>query len=108
MKRKEYTREFKIEICNLLEDTNISAASRELGIERNILFRWKNEYRKAKEEGKEAFPGQGNRPREAEQCKSDNSSYYSHQGLVSLKQQLATALKQVEVLKKTVAVLIEG
>ena len=57
-KRRQYTKEFKIEAVRLKveEGRPISEVARELGIGENLLHRWK----KKSEEGKiEPFPGKG-------------------------------------------------
>ena len=57
-KRRQYTKEFKIEAVHLVvqEGRSISEVARELGIGENLLHRWKKKY----EEGKtDPFPGQG-------------------------------------------------
>ena len=57
-KRRQYTKEFKIEAVRLIveEGRPISEVARELGIGENLLHRWK----KKSEEGKiDPFPGQG-------------------------------------------------
>ena len=57
-KRRQYTKEFKIEAVRLIveEGRPISEVARELGIGENLLHRWKKEY----EEGEiDPFPGQG-------------------------------------------------
>ena len=57
-KRRQYTKEFKIEAVRLIveEGRPISEVARELGIGENLLHRWKKKY----EEGEiDPFPGQG-------------------------------------------------
>ena len=58
MKRKVFTKEFKLEAVRLLENSGRAAAeiARELGIPRNRLYKWQQEVRN-KAEG--AFPGRG-------------------------------------------------
>ncbi|MFC1816519.1 transposase [Thermodesulfobacteriota bacterium] len=43
-KRKQFTREFKLEALRLLEEGKKPAAdlARELGIRRNLLYKWKD------------------------------------------------------------------
>ena len=59
MARRRYTREFKHEAVQLVQqsDSPISEIARNLGINDNMLRRWVNE---ATEPGKQAFPGSGN------------------------------------------------
>ena len=57
-KRRQYTKEFKIEAIRLIieEGRPISDVARELGTAQSLLHRWKKKY----EEGKiDPFPGQG-------------------------------------------------
>ena len=56
--RKKYTREFKIEAVRLVTDggVSIAQASRDLGVDANVLGRWKKEL---SEDSKHAFPGKG-------------------------------------------------
>jgi transposase len=55
----KYSREFKIEAVRLaaMSDGSAAAIARELGINPNLLYRWRQELAV---EGQEAFPGQGN------------------------------------------------
>ncbi len=64
--RKKYTREFKIEAVRLLTESNmtIAQASRDLGINPNVLTRWKKEFT---DNNSQAFPGSGHlKPEEEE------------------------------------------
>ena len=57
-KRNEYTKEFKREAVRLLEssDQNASQLARELGIQRNQLYKWQTEILT---KGSKAFSGPG-------------------------------------------------
>ncbi len=57
--RRKYDPEFKREAVRLAEESEKSAAqvARDLGIHRNLLYKWRKELLKG---GLEAFPGQGN------------------------------------------------
>jgi len=59
-KRKQFTREFKLEAVRLLEEGKKPAAylARELGIRRNLLYKWKDTI---DQKGNDAFPGKGKR-----------------------------------------------
>jgi len=61
MKRKVFTKEFKLEAVRLLEGSERPAAelARELGIARNRLYKWQQEVRNKAER---AFPGRGPHP----------------------------------------------
>ena len=56
--RKKYAREFKLEAVRLLTSQNmtIAQASRDLGINQNLLGRWKREFQS---DNSQAFPGKG-------------------------------------------------
>lgn len=56
--RRKYTREFKIEAVRLVTEggQGVAETARELGINANLLGRWK---RQLAEDGEEAFPGKG-------------------------------------------------
>ena len=58
MKRKSYTREFKIEAVKLITEKgySIAEASRNLGVEYSVLRRWKQQLTK---DPSSAFPGTG-------------------------------------------------
>jgi len=91
-KRKRYTREFKLEALRLLEEGKKPAAdlARELGIRRNLLYKWKETM---DQKGNEAFPGSGKR--------SDTKAQASE--IVRLKRELAQSKEEVEILKKAAA-----
>ncbi len=59
MKRKQYTKEFKLEACRLLEQGHKSGAvlARELGVRRNQLYKWRHELEQRGVE--DAFKGPG-------------------------------------------------
>ena len=56
--RKTYTREFKLEAVRLSTEEGRSGAAvaQELGIHRNLLYRWRKEFF---EDETESFPGRG-------------------------------------------------
>ena len=60
-KRRQYTREFKKEAVDLVnvEKYSVAEAARSLGINRNVLDRWRRQYRNGEEN---AFPGTGHGP----------------------------------------------
>jgi transposase len=63
--RKHYTREFKLEAVRLLEtsDKPITVVARELGVRRNLLYKWRDTLT---EKGEASYPGSG-RKRDYEQ-----------------------------------------
>ena len=66
MKRKVFTKEFKLEAVRLLESSGRAAAevARELGLRRNQLYKWQAELRSR---GARAFPGRGQHPELADE-----------------------------------------
>jgi len=91
-KRETFTREFKLEAVRLLEEGKKPPAdlARELGIRRNMLYKWKDA---VDTKGSEAFPGQGRRTGD----KSQTSE------IARLKRELAKTKEEVEILKKAAA-----
>ena len=89
-KRRVYTREFKQEAVRLAETSGqtIVQIEQDLGISHGLLNKWK---RKLKEEGHEAFRGQGRRTAEAEEL---------HQ----LRQENELLRQEREILKKALAI----
>ncbi len=62
IKRKRYTKEFKLEAVRLMEegDKPASDLARELGVQRNQLYKWQEQLSKHQEA---VSPGHGNRIR---------------------------------------------
>jgi len=91
-KRKQFTREFKVEAVRLLDEGKKPAAelARELGVRRNQLYKWKE---KIDQRGSEAFPGTGRRPGTDTQAAE----------IAKLKRELSQAKEEVEILKKAAA-----
>ena len=88
-KRKSYGRQFKIDAVNLVVNGNrsVSSVARDLGIEVNLLHRWKRELT---EGGLQSFPGKGRlSPQEEE--------------LRQLRRELEQAKEDREILKKALA-----
>jgi transposase len=87
-RRTKYTKEFKTDAINLIirSDRSIKKIADELGVEYNLLCRWKREFDTHEEK---AFPGQGN-PVEAE--------------LARLKRELLDVSEERDILKKAVAI----
>ena len=87
--RKVYPDEFKREAVRLAtERGNISQVARDLGINDNLLFRWKKRLETV-QENEHAFPGQGN-ARDEE--------------MVKLQRELARVKEETEILKKAVGI----
>jgi transposase len=66
MKRKVFTKEFKLEAVRLLESSGRAGSeiARELGVRRNQLYKWQVELRA---KGACAFPGHGQHPELADE-----------------------------------------
>jgi len=87
-KRREYTKEFKIEAIQLLRNSGKSAREIEddLDIGKGVLYRWKREL---SDTDIQAFPGKGT-PRDKE--------------LAQLRKDLAIVKEERDILKKAVAI----
>jgi len=88
-KRKSYEQQFKIDAVNLVVNGNrsVSSVARDLGIEVNLLHRWKRELT---EGGLQSFPGKGRlSPQEEE--------------LRQLRRELEQVKEDREILKKALA-----
>ena len=90
MKRRTYSREFKLEAVRLWQTTDKSGAEieRELGIGSGCLARWKQKYLS---DGESAFPGHGRLPAEEDELRR-------------LRRELAIAQQERDILKKAVAI----
>jgi transposase len=88
-KRKVYDRQFKIDAVNLVVngERSVSEVARDLGIDANMLYRWKQ---KLTTEGSESFPGKG-------RLSSDE------QELRRLRRELEQVKEDREILKKALA-----
>lgn len=88
-KRNSYTKEFKLEAVRLLEsgDKPVTDIARELGIRRNVLYRWQEEQ---SIKGANAFAGSGRKP------KADDNT-------PNLEQENRRLREEVEILKKAAA-----
>ncbi len=86
--RTKHTKEFKKDAVNLIlrSERPIRKIAEELGVESNLLCRWKREFTSHEEK---AFPGQGN-PVEVE--------------LAALKRELLHVKEERDILKKAVAI----
>ncbi|MFC1510730.1 transposase [Candidatus Omnitrophota bacterium] len=89
-KRGRYSKEFKIEAVRLLKAGEKSGAelSRELGVKRTLLYRWKDQI---EQKGDESFRGSG-RPRKDQQSE-----------ISKLKQELKEVKEERDILKKATA-----
>ena len=89
MKRKTYTREFKIEAVKLITEKgySIAEASRNLGVEYSVLRRWKQQFTK---DPSTAFRGKGPLSPQDEELRR-------------LKRELEKTKEERDILKKAVA-----
>lgn len=85
-KRQTFSKEFKLEAVRLLENSDKSAAdvARELGIRRNQLYKWQEQFRA---KGEEAFPGKGRRTEKDDE-------------VARLKRELERVTEERDILKK--------
>ena len=92
MKRKQYTREFKLEAVRLLRsgEKGAAAIAMELGIRRNQLYKWQDEVELHGES--KAFPGKGSRQHVSPE-RLENAR---------LKKELAYVKEERDILKKAV------
>jgi transposase len=92
MKRKRFTKEFKLEALRLLEQSNKSGAelARELGVRRNQLYKWRREVELRGEEG--AFRGRGR-----------NAAKENVSELTTLRKRIARLEEENAILKKAEA-----
>ncbi len=89
MRRRIFTREFKLEAVKLVREHGVSAAqvARDLGIGANVVGRW---VRESAADPAQAFPGRGQmQPEDAEMAR--------------LKRELAKTKAERDILKKTIA-----
>jgi transposase len=87
--RKTFTKEFKLEAIRLMSESDKPSAeiAAELGIRRNMLYKWKEQL---ESKGEEAFPIKKGRPLK------ENQSEVS-----ALKQENNRLREEVDILKKT-------
>jgi transposase len=88
--RKRYDRQFKLDAVRLITDggQSVAAVSRDLGVGRSQLQRWKREF---EEKPDHAFPGKG-------RTSAENKE------LEDLRRELARVKEEREILKKAIAV----
>lgn len=92
MKRKQFTRQFKLEALRLLEqgDKPSAVLARELGVRRNQLYKWRHEVQLRGEAG--AFKGPGR-----------NAAKENVSELTALKKRIARLEEENAILKKAEA-----
>jgi transposase len=92
MKRKQYSRQFKLEAVRLLKTRQTSGAqlARELGVRRNQLYKWRDQVQRLGE--RDAFPGPGR-----------NAAKDSRSELALLRRRVARLEEENAILKKAEA-----
>lgn len=92
MKRKRFSREFKLEAVRLLESGDQSGAdlARQLGVRRNQLYKWRSEVQTRGETA--AFPGPGR-----------NAASANRSELTALQRRVAQLEEENAILKKAAA-----
>jgi transposase len=92
MKRKRFTKEFKLEALRLLEQSNKSGAelARQLGVRRNQLYKWRREVELRG--GEDAFKGPGR-----------NAAKENVSELTALRKRIARLEEENAILKKAEA-----
>lgn len=88
MSGRSYTAEFKRDAVSLSERDGVSTVAKRLGINENVLYRWRKEF---KEQGKEAFRGKGVMTREQAE-------------LAALRRELASVKEDNVILKKALTI----
>ena len=90
-KRKTFSKAFKLEALNLLENSEMTATevARHLGIRRNQLYKWKEQF---DSEGESAFERSLGRPKKSQETE-----------LVRLRKELAEVKMERDILKKAAA-----
>ena len=89
-KRRKFEKEFKIDAVKLVTERGmkVTEVSRDLGISKELLYRWKNDYEKS---GTFSFPGEGNLNPEDEELRK-------------LRRELANVKEERDILKKAIAI----
>lgn len=89
-KRRKFGKEFKIDAVKLVTERGlkVTEVSRDLGISKELLYRWKNDYEKS---GTSSFPGEGNLKPEDEELRK-------------LRRELANVKEERDILKKAIAI----
>lgn len=92
VKRKKYSKQFKLDALQLYENGNkpLAQVERELGITDGLLGKWREDLRSVKNPA-EAFPGNGNLPDSQERIRQ-------------LERENAQLRQEKEILKKVLAI----
>lgn len=89
-KRRKFSKEFKLDVVNLVKlgDKSVRKLSEELEIHEVLIYNWVRKYDREKEE---AFPGEGN-------LKSSDKE------AMELRKQLADVTEERDILKKAISI----
>jgi len=87
MARKQYTKEFKLEVVKLAESVGVIRAAQDLGVSKSQVYRWREA---AQTEGVDAFRGHGKLTERDDELRR-------------LRQELKTVKMEREILKKATA-----
>ena len=89
-RRRKFDKTFKIEAVKLVTERGmkVTGVSRDLGISKELLYRWRNDYEK---HGTMSFPGEGKLKPEDEDLRK-------------LRRELANVKEERDILKKAIAI----
>ena len=89
-RRRRFDKQFKLDAMRLIEESDrpITDVARELGVNVNLLYRWRNTF---SSDAEEAFPGNG-------KLKASDSE------LARLRRELELVTEERDILKKALAV----
>jgi transposase-like protein len=93
-KRRRFSREFKLKVIARMEGANVKALAEELSIKREILYRWRDAYRRG---GKLALRDEAGRPNKAEA-----QAMAVERGVAAKANDLAEARRQIAALEAKV------
>jgi transposase len=87
MERRQYSKDFKLEVLKLAERIGVPQAAKDLGVSRSIVYKWKLA---AETEGLDAFRGNGHLTERDEELRK-------------LRMEVRTLKQEREILKKATA-----
>lgn len=90
-RRKKFTKEFKLRAIELsYERETVQALGKELGINPNLIYRWRRQFEK---DPSRSFPGEGNKAQNPEEKK-----------VSELEKRLAEKEMELQILKKAIGI----
>jgi transposase len=93
-KRRRFSREFKLKVIARMEGANVKALAEELSIKREILYRWRDAYRRG---GALALRDEAGRP-----TKAETQAMAVERGVAAKANDLAEARRQIAALEAKV------